>query len=417
MTAAVTGLGAVTPVGTDAESFHRSLLESRSGVRVLDTPKFEGLPTRLGATVDVTGRLDRITARTIHRVQQLALIAAREAWQQAGAPEVEPERLAVVVGTGVGSVSVVLEQDAVVREHGPRRITPYFVPILMPNSPAVSVALDVGARARVHCPVSACASGAEAIALALDLLRSNRADVVIAGGTEASVEPLALAGFAQLRALSRRDDDPAGASRPFDKGRDGFVMAEGAGMLVLERPEYAQARGATVLGELLGAGTSADAYHAMAPDPTGTGAARSVELALRDAGVTAADVGHVNSHGTATPAGDVAESRALARAFGAFRPPVTATKSCTGHLLGAAGAVEAVATVLSLRDGLVPPIRNLDQADDEIDLDLVRVVPRQHPHRFALSTSFGFGGHNVALIFAGRPIGSSPTDPRTGRHG
>ncbi|MFD6279662.1 beta-ketoacyl-[acyl-carrier-protein] synthase family protein [Streptomyces sp. NPDC060209] len=400
MSVVVTGAGAVTPIGTDAESFYRALLSGRSGIRLLDGPGFEGLPTRLAGTADVEGRLDRMTARTIERVQQLALIAAREAWHQAKATDVAPERLAVVIGTGIGGVQAVPGQFALVQEQGPHRISPYLMSQLMPNAAAAKVAMDLGALAGAHTPVSSCASGSEAIAMALDLLRLNRADVVVAGGADSCLHPMTLAGFAQLRALSRRDDDPSAASRPFDQDRDGFVLGEGAGMLVLERAEHAEARRAAVLGRLLGAGTTSDAYHLMAPDPSGSGAARSIETALRDAGVTAADIGHVNSHGTATPAGDLAESRAMNRALGSHRPAVTATKSCTGHLLGASGAVEAVATVLTLRDGLVPAVRNLERPGDGIDLDLVRTEPRALDHRVALATSFGFGGHNTALVFA-----------------
>jgi 3-oxoacyl-[acyl-carrier-protein] synthase II len=271
--------------------------------------------------------------------------------------------------------------------------------MLMPNGPAATVGLALGARAGVHTPVSACASGAEALAVALELLRSGRADVVVTGGAEACVHPLPMAGFAQMRALSTRHDEPEAASRPYDKGRDGFVLGEGAGVLVLETEAHAAARGARVHGYLAGAGMAADAHHVTAPDPEGLGAARSVRLALDDAGLGPADIGHVNAHATSTPLGDLAEARALGIALGAHRPAVTATKSCTGHLLGAAGAVEAIATVVALRDGVVPPVRNLDDQDDEADVDAVRVVPRQLAHHAALSTSFGFGGHDVSLVF------------------
>jgi 3-oxoacyl-[acyl-carrier-protein] synthase II len=395
----ITGVGAVTPVGATAADFHRGLLAGDSGICLLDQPEYDGLQTRLAATVDIEGRLDRMTGRTLERVQRLALVAAREAWQQAKAMDVEPDRLAVVIGSGIGGARAVPDQVMVMRERGPRLLNPYMMPVLMPNASAASVALDLGARAGVHTPVSACASGAEAIAVALDLLRLNRADVVLAGGAEACLHPMTLAGFAQLRVLSCRESDPASASRPFDKARDGFVLGEGAGIMVLERAEHAEARGAEVLGTLLGAGITSDAHHMIAPDPSGHGAARSIELALRDAGVTAADIGHVNSHGTSTLVGDLAEARALSRALPGHRPAVTATKSCTGHLLGASGAIEAVATVLALRDGLIPPVRNLDQVDDEIDLDLVRTRPRPLAHSVALSTSLGFGGHNAALVF------------------
>ena len=395
---AVTGLGAITPLGPDVAALIEGLLTSRSGVRLLHEPEFAELPARLAATVDATGRLERIEARTLDRVQQLALIAAREAWADAGAPEVEPERLAVVIGSGIGGALTILGQYDVLHAKGPRAVSPHLVPMLMPNGPAAAVGLDLGARAGVHTPVSACASGAEAIAYALDLLRSGRADVVVAGGAEACVHPLPMAGFAQMRALSTRHDEPAAASRPYDKGRDGFVLGEGAGILVLETEEHAQARGARVHARLAGAGLASDAYHVTAPDPAGTGAARSIVLALRDAGVSPAELGHINAHATSTPLGDVAEARAFAQALGSARPPVTATKSCTGHLLGAAGAVEAVATVVALRDGVIPPVLNLDDMDDEADVDAVRVVPRVHDHTSALSTSFGFGGHDVSLV-------------------
>ena len=395
---AVTGLGALTPLGPDVAALEDGLLTGRSGVRLLDEPEFAALPARLAATVDLTDRLDRVQARSLDRVQQVALVAAREAWADAGSPEVAPERLAVVIGSGIGGALTILGQHDVLREHGPRRVSPHLVPMLMPNGPAAAVGLELGARGGVHCPVSACASGAEAIAVALELLRTDRADVVVAGGAEACVHPLPLAGFAQMRALSTRHDSPQEASRPYDKARDGFVLGEGAGVLVLERAEFAQARRARVRAHVAGAGLASDAHHVTAPDPAGIGAARSITAALQDAGVQPRDIGHINAHATSTPLGDLAEARALGIALGAHRPPVTATKSCTGHLLGAAGAVEAIATVLALSSGAIPAIRNLDDPDDDADVDAVRVVPRQHPHEVALTTSFGFGGHDVSLV-------------------
>jgi 3-oxoacyl-[acyl-carrier-protein] synthase II len=398
MRVAVTGLGALTPLGPDVEALRTGLLEGRSGVRLLDGPEFAELPARLAATVDVEGRLERIEARTLDRVQQLALVAAREAWSDAGAPQAEPERIAVVIGSGIGGALTLLQQYDVLRESGPRRVSPHLVPMLMPNGPAATVGLEIGARAGVHATVSACASGAEALALALRLLRDGLADVVVAGGAEACVHPLPMAGFAQMRALSTRHDEPEAASRPYDKGRDGFVLGEGAGIMVLEREDFAAARGARAHCYLAGAGTTSDAHHVTAPDPSGNGAARSVTLALRDAGVLPDEVGHVDAHATSTPLGDVAEATALGLALGAHRPPVTAPKSCTGHLLGAAGAVEAIAAAIALRDQLVPAVRNLDDPDDAVDLDVVRFEPRAHAHETALSTSFGFGGHDVSLV-------------------
>jgi 3-oxoacyl-[acyl-carrier-protein] synthase II len=403
----VTGLGATTPVGGDVRSTWDALLAGRSGVRRLDTDWAADLPVQIAAPVAVepTDVLDRVEARTLDRAQQLALVAAREAWADAGFGDgttVEPERLAVAVASGIGGVLTLLAQYDVLRERGARRVSPHTVPMLMPNGPAATVGLELTARAGVHAPVSACASGAEAIALALDLLRAGRADVVVAGGTEAAIHPLPIAGFAAMRALSTRGGDPQEASRPYDKSRDGFVLGEGAAVLVLETEEHARTRGATVLAEFAGAGMSADAYHVAAPEPTGAGAARALSLAMRDAHLTPEDIAHVNAHATSTPLGDVAEAAALRTALGeaAGRVCVTATKSCTGHLLGAAGALEAAVTVLSLQHRLVPPTRNLDDPDDEVGLDVVRMSPRELPAASAaLSNSFGFGGHNVTLAF------------------
>jgi 3-oxoacyl-[acyl-carrier-protein] synthase II len=401
----VTGLGATTPLGGDVPSTWDGLLTGRSGVARLDAEWAQDLPVRIAApaAVDPADVLDRVEARTLDRSQQLALVAAREAWRDAGLDggEVEPERLAVAVASGIGGVLTLLAQYDVLRERGARRVSPHTVPMLMPNGPAATVGLDLVARAGVHTPVSACASGAEAVALGLDLLRAGRADVVVAGGTEAAIHALPIAGFASMRALSSREDEPEAASRPYDKGRDGFVLGEGAAVLVLETAEHAASRGARVYAELAGAGLSADAHHVAAPEPTGAGAARALTLALRDAQADARDVVHVNAHATSTPLGDVAESLALHSALGsaAGGAAVTATKSCTGHLLGAAGALEAAVTVLSLHHRLVPPTRNLDDPDDEIQLDVVRMAPRPLGDGVALSNSFGFGGHNVTLAF------------------
>jgi len=405
-TVVVTGLGATTPLGGDVASTWAGLLEGRSGVRRIDAEWAADLPVRIAAqaAVEPTDVLDRVEARTLDRSQQFALVAAREAWADAGFSAdvgVDPERLAVVVASGIGGVLTLLGQYDVLRERGARRVSPHTVPMLMPNGPAATVGLALTARAGVHTPVSACASGAEAIALALDLLRAGRADVVVAGGTEAAIASLPIAGFAAMRALSTREDDPESASRPYDKARDGFVLGEGAALLVLETREHAQRRGARIYAELAGAGISADAHHVAAPEPTGAGAARALSLAMRDAGLRPGDVNHVNAHATSTPLGDVAEAHALRTALGdvAATIPVTATKSCTGHLLGAAGALEAAVTVLSLHHGVVPPTRNLDDPDDDIGLDVVRFEPRAIAGNggAALSNSFGFGGHNVTL--------------------
>ncbi|HEV7208829.1 MAG TPA: beta-ketoacyl-[acyl-carrier-protein] synthase family protein [Mycobacteriales bacterium] len=404
---AVTGMGATTPVAGDVAGTWAGILAGTSGVRRLTAAWADTVPVDVVAplAVDPAEVLERVQARTLDRSQRVALIAAREAWADAGAPDVAPERLAVVVATGIGGAVTLLAQADVLRERGARAVSPHLVPMLMPNGPAATVGLELGARGGVHTPVSACASGAEALAQALDLLRLGRVDVVVAGGAEACIHPLPLAGFAAMRALSTRfGDHPEQASRPFDKQRDGFVLGEGAGILVLERLEDARARGARVHGLLAGAGMTSDAHHVSAPDPSGSGAARAVTLALQDAGLDPAGVGHVNAHATSTPVGDVAEARALRQALGeGTSAVVTATKSCTGHLLGAAGAVEAILTLLALRDQTVPAVRNLDDPDDEVGLDVVRIDNRRLVHDAAISTSFGFGGHNVALAFRAAP--------------
>jgi 3-oxoacyl-[acyl-carrier-protein] synthase II len=400
----VTGLGATTPLGGDLPSSWRGLLDGESGAALLTDDWAADLPVRIAGRVaaDPATVLPPVQLRQLDRSQQLALIAAREAWADAGAPEVDPVRLAVVVSSGVGGLTTLLEQYDVLRTRGARRVSPFTVPMIMPNGPAAAVALELSARAGAHAPVSACASGAEAIAMGLDLIRGGRADIVVCGGAEAVVHPLPMAAFAAMRALSGRHDDPRGASRPFDKQRDGFVLAEGAAILVLEAADHAAARNARSYARLAGAGMANDAHHVAAPDPTGSGAAAAITTALRDADLSPADIAHVNAHATSTPAGDIAEAAALRVALGSSVDAiaVTATKSCTGHLLGAAGALEAAVTCLALRDRVVPAIRNLDDPDDEVGLDLVRISPRPlTAGTAALSNSFGFGGHDVALAF------------------
>jgi 3-oxoacyl-[acyl-carrier-protein] synthase II len=399
----VTGLGATTPLGGDVASTWSALLAGKSGVRTLEAGWAQDLPVRIGApvAVDPSEILERVRARTLDRSQQLALIAAQEAWADAGTPTVDGERLAVVIASGIGGIVTLISAYDTFREHGPRRVSPHTIPMLMPNGPAATVGLALGARAGVHTPVSACASGSEAVAVALDILRAGRADVVVCGGTEAAIHVLPVLAFHQMRALSIRNDEPERASRPFDKARDGFVMGEGAGVLVLETEAHAKARGAKVYAELAGAGLTSDAHHIAAPEPTGAGAARAIVMALRDAELDATDVKHINAHATSTPLGDIAESLALRTSLGSALDgiPVTASKSMTGHLLGAAGAVEAVATVLAIQQRVVPPTINLDDVDDEIDLDLVRLDQRPLPPGAAISNSFGFGGHNVTLAF------------------
>lgn len=400
----ITGLGATTPLGGDVATTWSGLLEGRSGVRRLTEEWAASLPCRIAAraAVDPLDVLERVEARTLDRSQQFALIAGREAWAHAGKPDVDKERLAVVFASGIGGVTTLLNAYDVLKEKGPRRVSPHTVPMLMPNGPAVAVGLDLGARAGVHTPVSACASGAEAIAYGLQLIRAGRADVVVCGGTEAAIHELPLAAFASMRAMSTRNDEPERASRPYDKARDGFVMGEGAGAVVLESEEYAKARGAQILAELAGAGLSSDGYHFAAPEPEGLGVARALRLALADAGLTTSDIVHINAHATSTPQGDTAEAKAIRDVFGADadRVAVSAPKSSHGHLLGAAGAVEAVATVLAVRERVAPPTLNLEDKDDDIDLDVVTVDPRAIPSGPALSNAFGFGGHNVVLAIS-----------------
>ncbi len=399
----VTGLGATTPLGGDVASTWAALLEGQSGIGLLAEEWAAQMPARVVGRLAVEpGELiDRVKARRLDRCQQVALLAAREAWADAGSPEVDPERLAVVVGTGVGGALTMLAQDDILEERGPSRVSPLSIPMLMPNGPAATVGLELHARAGVHTPVSACAAGSEGISLALDLLRAGRADVVVAGGAEACIHPLPMAGFAKMRALSLRNDDPEHASRPFDKNRDGFVLGEGAGLIVLERAEFARARGARIYAVLAGAGVSNDSFDIVQPQPEGSYAALAIRLALRDAGIDAADIGHVNAHATATPVGDVAEAGAILTAIG-DGAAIAGTKSMTGHMLGASGAVEAIFTILALRDQIVPGTQNADDLDEDPRvqaLDIVRGAPRKTTLRAAVNDSFGFGGHNVALVF------------------
>ncbi|MFY1698873.1 MULTISPECIES: beta-ketoacyl-ACP synthase II [unclassified Solwaraspora] len=398
----VTGLGATTPLGGDVASTWDAMLNGKSGVGPLTHEWAAQLPVRIAAelAVDPAERLDRVKLRRLDRSEAIALIAAGEAWADAGLADadVDRERLGVTVGSGIGGALTLLAQDDILEASGPRRVSPHTVPMLMPNGPAAWVGLELGAQAGVHSVASACATGAEAIALGLDMIRAGRADVVVAGGTEAVVHGLPIAGFAAMRAMSTRNDDPERASRPWDRARDGFVLGEGAGILVLERAEHAAARGARVYARLAGAGITSDGYDMVQPHPEGLGAARAIRLALTDAGVSGADIAHVNAHATSTPAGDLAELVALRSAVG-DHPVLTATKSMSGHLLGAAGALESIATILTIRDSVVPPTINLDDPDEQLDLDVAAHKARPLDVPAALNNSFGFGGHNVALVF------------------
>jgi 3-oxoacyl-[acyl-carrier-protein] synthase II len=403
----VTGLGAITPVGADVASTWQSLVAGRSGAVALTEDWAAELPARIAAwaTVDPATQIDRVQARRLDRCEQFALVAARQAWADAGSPEVDGDRLGVVVSSGIGGVSSTINAYDILKEKGWGRVPPFTVPMLMPNGSAGWIGIELGATAGVHTTVSACASGAEAIGYGIDMIRSGRADVVMAGGTEAAIMQLNIAAFAAMRALSTRNDEPQRASRPFDKGRDGFVLGEGAGMVVLESEEHAARRGARVYAEAAGAGYSADAHHIAQPEPGGTGLVKAIERALADSGLPAGQLVHVNAHATSTPAGDVVEGQAIARALGdaAGGVVVSATKSMTGHLLGGAGAVESVATILALREQVAPPTINLDDPDDEAGVDIATEPRKLTAHTSApmaaLNNSFGFGGANVTLAF------------------
>nr|WP_202473859.1 beta-ketoacyl-[acyl-carrier-protein] synthase family protein [Streptomyces sp. SID5466] len=399
-------------MGGDSASTWEGLMAGRSGVKPLEGERFADLPVRIAAlaAVDPGEVLPRPLARKLDRSAQFALIAAREAWADAGftakAGEDEaiaPERLGSVIASGIGGVITLLDQYDVLKEKGVRRVSPHTVPMLMPNGPAANVGLEVNAQAGVHTPVSACASGAEAIGYAVEMIRTGRADVVVAGGTEAAIHPLPIAAFANMMAMSKNNDEPEKASRPYDTGRDGFVLGEGAGVVILESAEHAAKRGAKVYCEVLGQGLSADAHHIAQPEPTGRGIAAAMQNLLDSSDLKPSEVVHLNAHATSTPQGDIAEVKALRKVLGddLDHVAISATKSMTGHLLGGAGGIETVATVLALHHRTAPPTINVDDLDEAIEADIVRGEPRALPEGpiAAINNSFGFGGHNVVLAF------------------
>lgn len=412
-TVVVTGIGATTPLGGDTASTWEALLAGRSGVSTLEQDWAADLPVRIAGQIAVepTEIIPRPQARKLDRSAQFALVAAQEAWKDAGFSakagedtSVNPDRLGAVIASGIGGVTTLLDQYDVLKEKGVRRVSPHTVPMLMPNSPSANVGIEFNARAGVHTPVSACASGAEAIGYAIEMIRSGRADVVVAGGTEAAIHPLPIVAFGNMMAMSKNNDDPQGASRPWDVDRNGFVLGEGAGVIVLESEEHAKARGAKIYAEAVGQGISADAHHITQPEPSGNGIAAALQNLIDNTGLNPAEIVHVNAHATSTPAGDVGELRALRKAFGddVDHMAITSTKSMTGHLLGGAGGIETVATVLALKNRVAPPTINIDQLDPEADADIVRGEPRKLPAEgtiAALNDSFGFGGHNVVLAF------------------
>ena len=408
-TVVVTGLGATTPLGGDVASTWEALLAGQSGIVPLTEEWAAEIPVRIAGRVKVEPAevMKPVERRRMDRSAQFAVIAAREAWKDAGLEdfEVDGDRLGAVVGSGIGGVTTLLDNYDVLLSKGARMVSPRAVPMLMPNSPAAYVGLEFGARAGVHTPVSACATGCEAIGYALNMIRSGRADIVVCGGTEAAIHPLPISAFANMMAMSKNNEDAKGASRPYDKKRDGFVLGEGSGILVLESAEHAAARGARVYAEIAGVGYSADSHDIVQPEPTGRGISAAVRNAVADAGALPGQIVHVNAHATSTPSGDTGELKALRMALGedAEHIAISATKSMTGHLLGGAGGIESVFTVLAVRELIAPPTINITELDEEADLDIVRDEPRRLPAEtaagpiVALNNSFGFGGHNVVL--------------------
>lgn len=402
----ITGIGATSPLGGTARESWANLLAGESGARTIEQDWVEtyDLPVTFAANARVSPAdvLERHELKRLDPSSQFALIAGREAWADAGAPDVPSDRLAIDWATGIGGVWTLLDAWDTLRERGSRRVLPMTVPMLMPNGPGAAVGMDLHARAGITTVVSACASSTEALVNAYDHLQQGLADVVIAGGSESAIHPITIASFNSMQALSRNNDDPAHASRPYDVARDGFVMGEGAAALVVETEEHAKARGARIYAELIGGSVTSDAYHITAPDPEGTGAARAMRATLEQAGVGLDEVAHINVHATSTPVGDIAEYTALAAVFGEHLPniAVSATKASTGHLLGGAGAIEAMFTVLALHERTAPPTINVTELDPEIDLDVVREPrPLGDGTLVAISNSFGFGGHNAVVGF------------------
>ena len=400
----VTGVAMTTSLAVDAENTWKKLLDGQSGIRTLDDPFVEeyDLPVRIGGHLleDFEADLERVEKRRLSYLQKMSTVMGRRVWQNAGAPEVDTRRLLVSIGTGMGSSEELLFAYDDMRSKGLRAVSPLVVQMFMPNGPAAVVGLDLGAKAGVCTPVSACASGSEAIANAWRNIVYGEADIAVCGGVETKIEAVPIAGFAQMRiVLSNTNDDPAGACRPFDRDRNGFVFGEAAALMVIETEEHAKARGATILARIMGASVTSDGFHIVAPDPNGIQAGQAMTRAIQLAGLKPEDVDHINAHATGTSVGDVAEGKAINNAMGGHRPAVYAPKSALGHSVGAVGAVESILTVLALRDGVIPPTLNLRNLDPEIDLDVVAGEPRSGDYRYAVNNSFGFGGHNVAIAF------------------
>lgn len=403
----VTGMGAVSSYGRGRETLWNNIMEGRSGIKRVSRFDPSEFPSQMGAeitTFDPTDVVDKKTARKMDRFVQFAVVAAAEALADSGLEitEENAEQVGVILGTGIGGIETFEDQVRTLVEKGPNRVSPFFIPMMIVNMAAGQIAIQFGAKGRNETTVTACASSSNAIAAAFRALQHGEADAVITGGTEAVMTPVSYAGFSAMKALSTRNEEPEGASRPFDRERDGFVMGEGAGILILETYEHAVARGAEIYGEVVGAGMTADAYHIVEPNPEGEGGARAMKRAMSDARLHPTDIGYVNAHGTSTPKGDLGETMAIHKVFGdhAKDLKVSSTKSMTGHLLGAAGALEAIICLLALRQSVLPPTINLENPGPGCDLDYVPLVSQEKQVDYALSNSFGFGGHNVSLIFA-----------------
>ncbi|WP_220019207.1 3-oxoacyl-ACP synthase KasB [Mycobacterium tuberculosis] len=400
----VTGIAMTTALATDAETTWKLLLDRQSGIRTLDDPFVEefDLPVRIGGHLleEFDHQLTRIELRRMGYLQRMSTVLSRRLWENAGSPEVDTNRLMVSIGTGLGSAEELVFSYDDMRARGMKAVSPLGVQKYMPNGAAAAVGLERHAKAGVMTPVSACASGAEAIARAWQQIVLGEADAAICGGVETRIEAVPIAGFAQMRiVMSTNNDDPAGACRPFDRDRDGFVFGEAGALMVIETEEHAKARGANILARIMGASITSDGYHMVAPDPNGERAGHAITRAIQLAGLAPGDIDHVNAHATGTQVGDLAEGRAINNALGGNRPAVYAPKSALGHSVGAVGAVESILTVLALRDQVIPPTLNLVNLDPEIDLDVVAGEPRPGNYRYAINNSFGFGGHNVAIAF------------------
>src|SRR6478752_796273 len=400
----VTGVAMTTSLATDAETTWKALQDGQSGIRKLDDPFVEeyDLPVRIGGHLleDFDAELNRVELRRMSYLQKMSTVVGRRAWQNAGSPEVDTKRLMVSIGTGMGAAEELVFAYDGMRARGLRAVSPLVVQMYMPNGAAAAVGLDRKAKAGVGTVISACASGSEAIAAAWRNIVLGEADIAICGGVETKIEAVPIAGFAQMRiVLSTTNDNPAGACRPFDRDRNGFVFGEGGALLVIETEDHAKSRGANILARLMGASVTSDGYHIVAPDPNGAQAGHAITRAVQLAGLSPTDIDHINAHATGTSVGDVAEGKAINNAMGSHRPAIYAPKGALGHSVGAVGAVESILTCLALRDGVIPPTLNLENLDPEIDLDVVAGTPRAGNFRYAVNNSFGFGGHNVALAF------------------